>query len=100
MECAQTLETKGVGVDVVSMVCTELFDEQTDDYRADLLPEDALIVSIEAACTFGWQRYTGKHGINIGIDSFGASAPAHDLFAHFGFTADAIVPQIQNKLNN
>ncbi|WP_299192299.1 transketolase [uncultured Erythrobacter sp.] len=100
MDCAAALEEAGVGTDVVSMVCTELFDEQDDAYRADLLPEDALIVSIEAASTFGWQRYTGTDGLNIGIDSFGASAPAGDLFAHFGFTTEAIVPQIQSKLNN
>ncbi len=100
IQVAEALESQGAGVDVVSMVCTELFDEQDDAYRADLLPEDALIVSIEAASTFGWQRYTGNDGLNIGIDSFGGSAPAKDLFAHFGFTAEAIVPQIQNKLNN
>ena len=97
--CAAKLEAGGVGADVVSMVCTELFDEQDAAYRADILPDDALIVSIEAASTFGWQRYTGTHGLNIGIDSFGASAPIADLYAHFGLTADAIVPQIQNKLN-
>ncbi|MGB3469952.1 MAG: transketolase [Erythrobacter sp.] len=99
MQCADTLEADGIGADVVSMTCTELFDEQDESYRADILPDDALIVSIEAASTFGWQRYTGKNGINIGIDTFGGSAPAKDLFAHFGFTADAIVPQITSKLN-
>ncbi len=97
--CAGQLEAQGIGADVVSMVCTELFDEQPADYRADILADDALIVSVEAASTFGWQRYTGTHGLNIGIDTFGASAPAGDLFAHFGFTAEAIVPQILNKLN-
>ena len=81
------------------MVCTELFDEQPAEYRADILPDDALIVSVEAASTFGWQRYTGTRGLNIGLDTFGASAPAGDLYAHFGFTAEAIVPQIMNKLN-
>ena len=99
LACAAALEAQGVGVDVVSMVCTELFDEQDAAYRADLIPTDALIVSIEAASTFGWQRYTGTGGINIGLDSFGASAPIADLYAHFGFTAEAIVPQILNKLN-
>ncbi len=100
MEVAEALEASGTGADVVSMVCTELFDEQDEAYRADILPEETLIVSIEAASTFGWQRYTGNDGLNIGIDSFGGSAPAKDLFAHFGFTAEAIAPQIQNKLNN
>jgi len=99
-ECAAALEAQGIGADVVSMVCTELFDEQSDSYRADILPEGALIVSIEAASTFGWQRYTGTHGLAIGLDRFGASAPAGDLFARFGFAAEAIVPQILNKLNN
>ena len=97
--CAAQLEAQGIGADVVSMVCTELFDEQPAAYRADILPADALIVSVEAASTFGWQRYTGTAGLNIGLDTFGASAPAGDLFAHFGFTAEAIVPQILNKLN-
>ena len=99
VECAERLEASGVGTDVVSMVCSELFDEQPEAYRADMLPQDALIVSIEAASTFGWQRYTGCHGLTIGLDRFGASAPAGDLFARFGFTAEAIVPQILNKLN-
>jgi transketolase len=98
-QCADALEKDGIGADVVSMPCTELFDAQDEDYRADLLPADALIVSIEAGATLGWERYTGRAGLNIGLDRFGASAPAGDLFAHFGFTADAIVPQIKNKLN-
>ena len=100
VECAEKLEEAGVGADVVSMPCTELFDAQDDSYKAELLPEDALIVSIEAGATLGWERYTGRNGLNIGIDRFGASAPAGDLFAHYGLTADAIVPQITNKLNH
>jgi len=100
LQCAAQLEDAGIGTDVVSMVCTELFDEQDAAYRADLLPDDALFVSIEAASTFGWQRYTGREGLTIGIDSFGASAPIADLYAHFGLTAEAIVPKIQNKLNS
>ena len=96
---AAELETAGIGADVVSMPCMDLFAKQPAAYRADLLPADALKVSIEAGVTQGWERYTGEGGLNIGIDSFGASAPAGDLFAHFGLTAAAIVPQIMNKLN-
>ena len=96
---AEQLEAQGIGADVVSMPCAELFDAQDASYRADILPADALKVSIEAGATLGWERYTGTDGINIGIDRFGASAPAGDLFAKFGFTADAIVPQIVDKLN-
>ena len=99
LECAERLEKEGIGAQVVSMVCCELFDEQSAEYQADMIPDDTLKVSIEAGTTFGWERYTGRDGINIGIDRFGASAPASDLFKKFGFTADDIVPQIMNKLN-
>ena len=98
-DCAAQLEAQGIGADVVSMVSTELFDEQSSDYRTATIAVDALKVSIEAGSTFGWERYTGTDGLNIGLDRFGASAPAGDLFAKFGFTADAIVSQIMNKLN-
>jgi len=100
LACAAQLEAQGVGADVVSMVSTELFDEQGAAYRSDILPSDCLKVSIEAGTTFGWERYTGTDGLNIGIDRFGASAPAEALFEKFGITADAIVPQILNKVNN
>ncbi|WP_271438839.1 transketolase [Pontixanthobacter luteolus] len=99
VQVADQLEQQGIGADVVSMPCTELFDAQDAAYRSDILPADTLKVSIEAGTSLGWERYTGTDGINIGIDRFGASAPASDLFEKFGFTADAIVPQITNKIN-
>ena len=99
LACADELEKHGVGAAVVSMVCTQLFDEQDEAYRKETIPADSLRVSIEAGTTFGWERYTGESGLTIGLDRFGASAPAEDLFEKFGFTADAIVPQIMNKLN-
>jgi transketolase len=98
VECAERLEEQGIAAAVVSMVCTQLFDEQPQAYRAETIPADSLRVTIEAGTTFGWERYTGEGGLNIGLDRFGASAPAQDLFDKFGFTADAIVPQIMNKL--
>jgi transketolase len=98
MDVRAALEEQGIGADVVSMVSTELFDAQPSAYRAEVLPADALKVSIEAGVTYGWERYTGLDGINIGIDSFGASAPAKDLFRHFGFTVEAIVPKIIDRL--
>jgi transketolase len=91
---AEGLEAQGIGTDVVSMPCWELFDAQDEAYRADLLPADSLKVSIEAGATLGWERYVGPGGLAIGLDRFGASAPAEDLFKRFGFTAEAIVPQI------
>ena len=99
MDVAAQLEAKGIGADVVSMPCTELFDAQSDDYKSELLGGDGILrVSIEAGTTFGWERYTGLNGLRFGIDSFGASAPINDLFEHFGLTADAITPQIMAKL--
>ncbi len=96
---AALLEEQGHGADVVSMPCTELFDAQDAAYRADLLPHDALIVSIEAGTTFGWERYTGRDGFRFGVDSFGASAPIDDLYQHFGLTADQIAPKILSALS-
>jgi len=95
LAAADQLETQGIGADVVSMPCWSLFEAQDAAYRADLLPDDgSLRVSIEAGTTLGWERYTGTHGVRVGIDRFGASAPADELFDAFGFTAEAIVPRV------
>ena len=94
IETADALEGQGIGADVVSMPCWSLFDAQDAGYRSELLPEGVLKVSIEAGTTLGWERYVGPFGVSIGLDRFGASAPAEDLFKRFGFTAEAIVPQI------
>ena len=95
---ADALEAQGIGADVVSMPCMELFAQQDGAYRAELLPTDVLKVSIEAGVTQGWERFIGQDGLAIGLDRFGASAPAAVLFEHFGFSAEKIVPQIQAKL--
>ncbi len=96
-DVAAALEAQGIGADVVSMPCWELFDAQDSAYRAELLPADALKVSIEAGVTLGWQKYVGD-GLTIGIDSFGASAPADVLFDHFGLTEAKITPRILARL--
>jgi transketolase len=88
------LEAEGIGADVVSMPSWGRFDAQDAAYRADLLPADVMKVSIEAGTTLGWERYTGPDGLRFGIDGYGASAPAADLYRHFGLTPDAIAPQI------
>jgi transketolase len=96
---ADALEGQGIGADVISMPCWELFDAQDAGYRADILPRGTLTVSIEAGVTIGWERYTGLDGINIGINSFGASAPIEQLYLYFGITVEKIIPQIIAKLN-
>jgi len=97
MDVAAALEGKGIGADVVSMPCAELFDEQDAAYRAETLPAGVLKVSIEAGVTLGWQKYVGD-GLTIGIDTFGASGPADQLFKYFGFSVEAIVPKIEARL--
>jgi transketolase len=92
------LEQQGIGTDVVSMPCTERFDAQPASYREDILPDvsnrEILRVSIEAGSTFGWERYTGLHGLRIGIDRFGVSAPAKDAYAFFGLTPDKVASRV------
>ena len=97
-EIAEVLEGEDIGADVISMPCWELFEMQDADYRESLIPDDVLVVSIEAGTTMGWHKFTGRDGLTIGIDTFGASAPDTVLFKHFGFTAEAIIPQIKAKI--
>jgi transketolase len=97
-DAAERLEADGIGCDVVSMPCWSLFDAQDAGYRGEILPGDALIVSVEAGTTLGWERYTGARGLTLGIDGFGASAPAEDLYRHFGLTSDAIAAKVKAKL--
>jgi transketolase len=95
---AAELEAQGIGADVVSMPCTERFDAQPASYREDILPDvsnrEILRVSIEAGTTFGWERYTGLHGLRIGIDRFGVSAPAPDAYDYFGLTPGKIAVRV------
>jgi transketolase len=99
MSIAAALEARGIGADVVSMPCSELFDLQDKNYREDVLPKrKILIVSIEAGVTLGWQKYVGDDGLSFGIDRYGASAPIAALYDYFGLTVDKILPQIVSKL--
>lgn len=97
VDVAKALEAQGVGADVVSMPSWELFEAQDAAYKADVIPAGVLKVSIEAGTTFGWQKHVGD-GLTFGIDTFGASAPAPELYDHFGLTAEKIVPQILARL--
>lgn len=88
---------QGIAAAVVSMPSQELFLRQPKDLRQKVLGT-VPVVSIEAACTFGWERIVGAGGLAIGIDSFGASAPAKDAYAHFGLTVDAISARVADHL--
>jgi len=92
MAAAERLADDGVGVRVVSMPCTSIFERQDADYREAVLPSDvAARVVIEAGATGTWWRHAGSSGEVIGIDTFGKSAPAGELFEHFGFSVDNVV---------
>jgi transketolase len=98
MEAAKGLAEKGRKVRVVSMPCTSLFDVQPQQYRDGVLPPDVPRVAIEAGVRDAWWRYVACGGAVIGMDSFGASAPAKQLFEHFGFTRDNVIRVVEGLL--
>ena len=93
---AEALAAHGKAVRVVSMPSTDVFDAQDAAYRESVLPKAVTTrVAIEAACTGGWWKYVGCQGAVMGIDRFGESAPAGDLFKAFGFTVDKVVETVK-----
>lgn len=92
------LELKDIATRVVSMPCFELFDQQDETYQADILGDTPVRIAIEAAIRMGWDRYLRPGDGFIGMEGFGASAPAEQLFEHFGITAEAIVNMAKTKL--
>ncbi|MCO5603398.1 hypothetical protein L7F22_057548 [Adiantum nelumboides] len=89
---AEVLRKEGKTVRVVSLVSWELFQEQSREYRESVLPSEVECrLSVEAGSTFGWQKYVGVKGKSVGLDRFGASAPAGILYKEFGFTVDNVV---------
>ncbi|ATZ18029.1 transketolase [Mesoplasma melaleucae] len=94
IETAKKLKENNIIAKVVSMPSTSLFDQQDQTYKDKIIDKNTLRVSIEMGTTFGWSKYTGDNGINIGIDIFGASAPANTVISKYGFTSE----QIFNKI--
>ncbi len=98
---AETLAKDGIKARVVSMPSTDVFEAQDEDYRNAVLPPHVgARVVIEAGVTGGWWRYAGAQGRVIGLDRFGESAPAGELFEHFGFTAANVVATVNNLLKS
>ena len=84
-------------VRVVSMPCTNVYDKQDAAYKESVLPASVTArVAVEAAVTDAWYKYVGLNGQVVGIDTFGESAPADELFKHFGFTTEKVVEAINN----
>jgi len=92
------LQADGVPTRVVSMPCWELFERLGREERDAVLGRGTVRVAVEAAATLGWDRYVGADGAVIGMTGFGASAPAADLYRHFGITAEAVAEAVRSRL--
>ncbi|MCA3363795.1 MAG: transketolase [Roseomonas sp.] len=99
MTARDALQAAGIATAVVSLPCWELFAAQDDAYRASVLGS-APRFGIEAAVGFGWERWLGADGVFIGMAGFGASAPADDLFRHFGITPEAVMEAVRKRLGD
>jgi transketolase len=99
----QSLNAEGIAVNVVSMPSTTVFDRQDADYRASVLPAGLPRLAVEAGVTDFWRKYVGavdsNRGAVIGIDRYGESAPAVELFKYFGFTVENVVRAVKNILS-
>ena len=99
MNAAKELEREGINTRVVSMLSTEIFEKQNDDYKEEVLPAKIKNrISIEAGSTSFWYKYVGLNGDTIGIDSFGESAPGGELLKYFGFTQKNIIDRVKLML--
>ena len=100
VDAYEKLKVDGVKARVVSMPSTEIFDQQDAAYKESVLPASATArVSVEMAATFGWGTYTGLKGRNVGMHSFGASAPLKDLLKYFDFTVDKVVTEAREAMS-
>jgi transketolase len=98
LEAQKRLGAEGIAVRVVSMPSTSAFDRQDESYRASVLPRGLPRVAVEAGVTDYWRKYVGLEGAVVGIDSFGESAPAGELFKHFGFTPEKVAEAIKRVI--
>lgn len=98
LDAQKQLQTEGIGARVVSAPCLELFEQQSAEYKKQILGEGTVRIAIEAAVQQGWDRYIGGDGAFIGMTGFGASAPINDLYNHFEITAEAAVAAAKERL--
>ncbi len=98
MEAHAALAREGIATRVVSMPCTNVFDRQAPAYQCSVLPADLPTVAVEAAHPDFWRKYVGRRGRVVGIASFGESAPAKDLYQHFGITAEAVAQAVRDLI--
>lgn len=99
LKAYEQLTEQGIKVRAVSLLSWEIFQEQSEEYRRQVLPSDVTArIAVEAASKFGWERYTGDSGIVIGMETFGASAPAEINMEKFGFTAENVIAKARSLL--
>ncbi len=99
VEAYEKLKAEGVKARVVSMPCWELFEKQSPEYKAQVLPPAVRArVAVEAGTSFGWKQYVGNDGAVVGRDDFGASAPIKDLLREFGFTVDNVIAKAKEVM--
>jgi transketolase len=99
MDAAKVLRERGKKIRVVSMPSVDVFEAQDAAYRESVLPSSVTArIAVEAGVTAYWYRYVGLRGGVVGIDTFGESAPAGDVFKHFGFTTDNVVKAVEKVL--
>lgn len=98
LNAQKALAKENISVNVVSMLAMDVFDKQTPEYKAAVIPNEIPTVAVEAGCTLGWSKYTKNEDNNIGINTFGASAPGPVLYEQFGFTVENIVKHVKATL--
>ena len=98
MKARSMLEADGIAVAVVSMPCWELFEQQEEAYRRQVIDRGTVRVAVEGAVRQGWDRYIGEDGGFIGMSSFGASGPEQELFIHFGITPERVAEEARKRL--
>jgi len=98
IQSAHELSRHDIFCKVISMPCQELFDAQSNNYKNNILNETEAKISIEAGSTFGWKKYTGNSGKELGIDSFGKSGPYKKVYEHFKLTSNNVIKQAKEIL--
>ena len=101
VNASNALESEGLSVRVVSMPCVEIFEQQSDEYKNSVIPKGLeKIMVIEASMASAWKGYAGHKGIVIGMEGFGASAPAPELFKHYGFSDENVIEKLKEMINS
>ena len=99
-EVSHKLATENTHSKVISVPCQKLFDEQSSDYKAEILNETKFKISIEAATTDYWKKYIGENGLSFGIDNFGKSAPYKKIYEYFNLTSNYIAKKAKKMINS